>query len=262
MISAKLIGGLGNQLFQIATTYVHALNHNDTCAFNLNVACAYQGNNPIAYKNNVYSKLAELPNGWKPQFIFKEQEEFSKLPYRPDMMLEGYLSGERYIGDRRNDVVELFSNQPILDMLRRRHECYLDNSVSMHVRRGDYLKFSNVYILLGWDYYQKALNIIQEKAKVEHVLIFSDDIEWCREHIPIKNAIFIGGQKDYEDMYLMSLCSHNILANSSFSWWGSYLNINPDKIVVAPEIWFQVEGEVAGRPDNAEPLFCTNWIKI
>src|SRR5690606_38192956 len=116
------------------------------------------------------------------------------------------------------------------------------NSVSLHVRRGDYLIASNQHLGSICDnaYYEKAITYINEKTDSPLFVIFSNDIPWCKETFNNIDAIFVDwntGNQSYIDMQLMSLCKHNIIANSSFSWWGAWLNNNPDKIVVSPNKW-------------------------
>lgn len=263
MTTCKLNGGLGNQMFQIAAAYVHALNNNDTCAFDFNMQPVYQGNNSRTYRNNIFKKLLELPPNWKPDFIHKERTcEYQKLPYHKNMMLIGFFSGDKYIGSRRKDVLDLFLDEDIIGNMKHGFNGILKNSVSIHIRRGDYLRFTDVYIQLEFDYYKRALDIIKRKARIDNILVFSDDIDWCKKSLPLREAYFSDCLYDFGDMYLMSLCSHNIVANSSFSWWGSYLNRNPDKIIVAPEKWFKTDVPSPGRPDDAKHVFCDNWIKI
>jgi hypothetical protein len=114
------------------------------------------------------------------------------------------------------------------------------NSVSVHLRRGDYLS-SNLHANLAPDlYYKKAIKYIFENVKNPNFFVFSNDIEWCKENIKLKNIHYIdwnNGQSSFRDMQLMSHCKHNIIPNSTFSWWGAYLNRNPAKIVISPERW-------------------------
>lgn len=132
------------------------------------------------------------------------------------------------------------------------------NSVSIHIRRGDYLKEQ------GWDtcdidYYSRAISYLKSKIDNCIFFIFSDDIDWCKEHFNNNDFSFIDwnkGANSWQDMYLMSLCKHNIIANSTFSWWGAWLNNNPDKIVIAPSVWFK-DGDI----DECH-IVPDEWIKI
>jgi len=110
------------------------------------------------------------------------------------------------------------------------------DTVSIHVRRGDYTNLQHIHPLQSIEYYENAYNIIDDKSI--NVLVFSDDIEWCKNNIKFENITYIEGETNIVDMYIMSLCTHNIIANSSFSWWGAWLNNNKNKKVIAPINWF------------------------
>ena len=133
------------------------------------------------------------------------------------------------------------------------------NSVSIHVRRGDYL------MEIGWDtcnleYYNKAIKYIEQILPHCTFYVFSDDILWCMKNLTNKyNFIYVDwnkGNDSWQDMYLMSQCKNNIIANSTFSWWGAWLNNNPQKIVITPSIWFN------DRNPNDCDIIPDNWIKI
>jgi hypothetical protein len=116
------------------------------------------------------------------------------------------------------------------------------NAVSLHVRRGDYATYPHLQTLgpLGPDYYKKALELIKSRVKKPVFYIFSDDPDWCKQNLNLgRDFVFVDhNSKGFEDLRLMSSCKHHIIANSSFSWWGAWLNPNTDKIVVAPSPWF------------------------
>ncbi len=137
-----------------------------------------------------------------------------------------------------------------------------NNSVSIHIRRGDYVSNKNTNAFHGTcflDYYYEAIKKIQEKIKNPYFFIFSDDVLWAKENLKINKPLtLVSGSniKDIEEMLLMSKCKHNIIANSSFSWWGAWLNNNPDKVVIAPWPWFN------NLSINTDDLYPKNWIKI
>jgi hypothetical protein len=135
------------------------------------------------------------------------------------------------------------------------------NSVGVHIRKGDYISitenqkiFNNIEI----DYYIKAETIIREKLENPHFFIFTDDIKWARDNYPIKDHFLISHNKNnpIEDLRLFSACKHQIIANSSFSWWGAWLNQNTSKIIVAPKIWF-----IDSKNKNAK-IVPKGWIRI
>ena len=127
-------------------------------------------------------------------------------------------------------------------------------SVSIHVRRGDYL---GGFPVMDMSYYTPAMQFIKEKYKNAHFYVFSNDIVWCREHFVGEEFTFVDwntGTDSYYDMYMMSQCKHNIIGNSSFSWWAAWLNANNDKVVIAPSIWFKK----VKTPD----IYMKDWIVI
>ncbi|MEZ8060966.1 alpha-1,2-fucosyltransferase [Vibrio splendidus] len=114
------------------------------------------------------------------------------------------------------------------------------DSIAIHVRRGDYLTSPALNGLAPLSYYREAIDHIKEKVNSPTFFVFSDDIAWCREHLELDSVVYIDWNTkadSYRDMQLMSLCKHNIIPNSTFSWWGAYLNSNSDKIVICPEKW-------------------------
>lgn len=144
-------------------------------------------------------------------------------------------------------------NKQIMDLILN------TNSVSIHIRRGDYLKAENIKMygnIATDDYYKKAIAAVSSRMEDPYFFIFSNDIEWCKNNLDIDKAVYVQdntGAKSYIDMFLMSKCKANILANSSFSYWGAMLNENVNKIVVYPHIWNNVF-----TPD----IFPQNWIGL
>lgn len=135
-----------------------------------------------------------------------------------------------------------------------------EQPIAVHIRRGDYVYLSQMYGgICTKDYYQKAMDVIKHKVKKAIFYFFSDDIEWTKNNFYEENSVYIGPQmfddyQDWYDMYLMSECKHNIIANSSFSWWAAWLNKNKDKIVIAPKKWVNA--------DSMEDICPENWIRI
>ena len=156
---------------------------------------------------------------------------------------EGYWQSELYFLDIEDIVRKVFSFR--LDNLSHQTKSLSSkinqgNFVSVHIRRGDYLT-TGFYGPCTPAYYQRAMENIQTIIPQATFVFFSDDIKWVKENIKTSNGIYVSWNKgidSWQDMYLMSQCSHNIIANSSFSWWGAWLNNNPRKIVIAPNRWF------------------------
>lgn len=174
----------------------------------------------------------------------------------------GYWQTEKYFKNIRNVLLEDFSfkhGDVKFEQLKRelgKNPQY----VSVHIRRGDYLQNPEIYgNLAETNYYKEAMEYINAKVDNPVYVYFSDEIQWVKERFDYNNAIFIEDSMfdDYcmwYDMCLMSCCAHNILANSSFSWWGAWLNKNEDKIVVSPEIWF--------KNATMQDVWCDGWVKM
>jgi hypothetical protein len=129
------------------------------------------------------------------------------------------------------------------------------NTCSIHVRRGDYIGLQNFHPVQPVSYYEEAVKIVGDD---KHFLIFSDDINWCKENFTfLKNKTFVLNNLDYEDLYLMSMCKNNIISNSTFSWWGAWLNRNENKQVIIPSKWFGISYSHL----NTNDLYCEGWIK-
>ena len=249
MISTMLDGGLGGRMFQIAATYALALDNNDECAFNFSMGSMSQDHPLLTYRDNVYRKLKDLPTNWKPESVYTERRyDYDPIPYRKNMILRGFFASERYFNHRRKEIIELFKDQGTIDTIK------LDfrNSVSLHVRRGDYLV--NASHVCSESYYKNALEFMDSQTQIDRIYIISDDISWCKETFKDRRVTFIEGVADYIDFYIQTLCTHNIMANSTFSRWGAYLNENENKIVCAPSVWFG--GAIANQITD---VFLNDW---
>lgn len=233
MISAMLCGGLGSRMFQIATAYALALDNGDECAFDLNMGSISQDHQPSEYRDNVFKKLKELPEGWVPEFQYQQKRyDYDPIPYHKNMIIGGYYASERYFYHRRKEVIQLFKDQDSINKIWVDSE----NSVSVHVRRGDYLV--NASYVCPESYYKKALELIDKETQIDDIHIVSDDINWCKTTFKDERIIFWEDVPDYIDFYIQTLCSHNIISNSTFSRFATFMNENENKIVYAPATWF------------------------
>jgi hypothetical protein len=183
---------------------------------------------------------------------------------KQDCYLYGYWQSERYFKDFADIIRQDFAFKIPLDERNKKVVLEMTNtqSVSLHVRRGDYVndpKNSNIMHICSLEYYRQAINYIVKRIEQPVFYIFSDDIAWVKEHLSIEfPCVYIdhnSGSESYRDMQLMSLCKHHVIANSSFSWWGAWLNANPEKTVIAPREWFV-------NKNNVDDLIPHNWIKI
>jgi len=182
-----------------------------------------------------------------------------------NIYFEGYWQSEKYFLNYREDLLEEFTLKKELHPKSKEYENKIREvqSVSLHIRRGDYVTnthTNSVHGTCSLQYYRDAVKEIEIKVEDPHFFIFSDDLAWVKENLDfIDNVAFVELDKeipDHEEMVLMSLCKHNIIANSSFSWWSAWLNQNDKKIVIAPKKWFN------DQTINTEDLIPNTWIKI
>ena len=285
MIIIKLNGGLGNQLFQYSLGRKLSIKNNDIFKLDLS---GFTKDNPRSYslghfnivenlakKEDVakfnkkgLSKLFEkIKPYYKKSVIKYKGYDFDQniLKLSGNFYLDGYWQSEKYFQDIENTIrKEITLKEPLPSKYYELINAIKNSdSVSVHIRRGDYVankKFSKIYNSLDEKYYQRAIKFIAERISDPRFFIFSDDIEWAKRNLDIPYPkIFVSGEnemKDYEELILMSLCKHNIIANSSFGWWGAWLNKNPDKIVISPDKWFNNE------TDSAKDLIPQNWIRL
>ena len=180
-------------------------------------------------------------------------------------ILVGNWQSEKYFKQIRDRIVKEFSIKNPSAIFKKFQEVIIKNldlSISVHVRRGDYAnnpKYNAKHGVLPIEYYSKSVELIREKIPNAIFYIFSDDIPWVKENLSfIKPVIFVSdnGTNNAEDIILMSLCRYHIIANSSFSWWGAWLDQKKDKTVIAPKQWF-----VASN-DTTDDLIPKEWLRI
>jgi hypothetical protein len=252
--TSYVVGGLGNQMFQIAHALCEGKKHNVEVKFKPESNGHLQGNNMSTYVDNILKKLKF--ERFSEYLIHINESKFTyhelNYPINENVEFYGYYQSSKYFYGYEDFVKEIF--EPSEDIKKYLIENYPnikeDNTLSIHVRRGDYLINPHIHPTVGLEYINRALEIIGDYS---YVFIFSDDLQWVKENLKIKNSIFVENLKDYEELWLMSLCKNNIISNSSFSWWGSFLNKNENKKVVSPSIWF---GQ--GGPDFKD-IYEKNW---
>jgi len=258
MVSCKLRGGLGNYMFQIATTISLAIDNKDKYEFYI-IGTTKVHQHIITYMGSIFSDVNILDTSPKQYNVYHEPEfSYNKIPYQNDLLLCGYFQSEKYFKHNQNEIIDLFSpthNELVYIYGKYGNKLSKDNSCSIHVRRGDYLKLKEHHPPCDMDYYNSAMNIMPTDT---NYLIFSDDIEWCKKKFIGNRFTFIEDESDVIDLHTMSQCKHNIIANSSFSWWGAWLNNNKHSIIVAPTKWF---GSAKGKI-NVDDVYADKWIKI
>lgn len=279
MITCNLMGGLGNQIFQIFTTISYAIKSRNKFKF-LNVSTLGSGSTTIRYTfwNSFFSKLQPflIDNISQPIHVIREKDfTYNELPIYEmvgrDCLIYGYFQSYKYFHENYEIICRIIGLGKMKDELLKKlnlNDEYLKNCISMHFRLGDYKKIQEFHPLATYEYYRNSLNFIKNKtSETYNILYFCEDIDIDDVMITINRLekefpqyIFIRGEnilEDWEQMLFMSCCHHNIIANSSFSWWAAYFNFWPDKIICYPSIWF---GEKANN--NTKDLCPKEWNRI
>jgi len=302
MIVIKIQAGLGNQLFQYATARALSLKLNTELkvditfyneAKNRNAYRLDKFNLPISVANE--TEIQSIKNRTNIPFLFKVLKSFGikVSPYYKkthifdgtinsmrilsnntfhNYYLDGWFGNEKYFiefsdiikSDILSNLELKISNQSLIKNIKE------NNSVAVHIRRGDYLT-NNYFHVLPKEYYIKAINVISRKIKNPVFYFFSNDPDWVKKEFSnITNAKFIEHNSvadtdfstngDIADLVLIKECRHQIIANSTFSWWGAWLNQNPTKIVIAPKKWF--DNLQAQKEYESSDFIPKEWIKI
>lgn len=285
-------GGLGNQMFQYA--FIEALkgrgrhvkaslggyakNSNTRdfmlCSVFPNINLEYVPDDIFDEIDAKWKKIKQneaerqmFCNNYEERFFWVEDVVKKPCTYQPEVfstqncVFVGYWQSEKYFESIKEMLPSKFrfakvdpDIEDFSDMLEK------NRYVSVHVRRGDYLSNPDVYVgICTRDYYIRAIDYIKKKEKEVKLIFFSDDMAWVKENLNIPDALYFDKNKfncyqDWYDMYLMSRCKHNVIANSTFSWWGAWLNRNVDKIVIAPDKWHK---------NNPTPdIWCGGWIRL
>jgi hypothetical protein len=285
MIITEINGGLGNQLFQYAAGLSLALKHqtdlkvsiqfknNDTSRklglshFNTNVIEATQDEINQLYPSSTLNRSIQslLPHSFKQYFRekhFAYQSGFNKLG--SNVYLKGYWQSERYFSTFANEVKNIFTLQPHFysNILPLIDEIKQNESVSVHVRKGDYLlsPYSDFYASLESAYYNNALATLQENHPQLKLYVFTDDPNWVKENlaltIPYTLISEVQTRSMYEDFQAMLSCKYHIIANSSFSWWTAWLSSRVGKKVIAPKQWFK------NGPTDTQDLVPKSWLIV
>jgi len=258
LIKPRFIGRLGNNMFQIAACIGYAKKHN--VGWGIKKGYKERGFNAFQV-DKYFPNLPACDSYFKAYTEFQEEwagMEFNyhEIPFHPNgCELVGFWQSEKYF-ENAKDEVRKYLQLPFVEGYR--------DYVSIHVRRGDYVQHSGSFPPVTIEYFVQAIKNFHRPK----LLVFSDDIEWCKKELPYplqqaSQMNFSEGRNEFEDMSLMASCGHNIIANSSFSWWAAWLNTNPDKIVISPSCkrgnWFGME---AGVKHDCIDLIPKEWIQI
>lgn len=223
-------------------------------------------NNLYKIRNKIYTYL-NIPNGF--DLFYIKEPKYSYNPFIKDLegdyYLEGFWQTEKYFREIADSIRKDFTFRDFTDARNLELEKIIRNSssVSIHVRKGKDYKKRITKGTCNIDYYKKAIEVINKKVDNPKFFIFSDNIEWCKDNLSFCSPTYVdwnpgSGKGNHLDMQLMTGCKYNIVANSSYSWWGAWLNSNPEKIVVAPQIWFN---EKYSSFDTSD-IIPEDWIKL
>ncbi len=292
MIISEIIGGLGNQMFQYAAGRALSLERNESLHLDVSGFVGY-GLHQGFELERVFSCPTKIVNKmeicdilrWqslavikriltRPNMIMLRRKEFVVEPhfhYWPEInqtpqncYLAGYWQSEKYFQVYASKIRAEFTFKLAMTDINAKLAEQISNvnAVSLHVRRGDYVnnpKTTATHGVCSLDYYRTAIKLIAQRVQQPYFYIFSDDIAWVKDNLKIDFPHQIvdhnSGSESYNDMYLMSLCQHHIIANSSFSWWGAWLNPSVDKIITAPKHWFTKEV-------NTHDLIPQSWFRL
>jgi len=293
MIISHVIGGLGNQMFQYAVGRALSLALNVPLFLDLRDFSGYALHQGFELERVFSCSVRSADHedidhvlGWrssrimhrmllKPQLAWLRGSRFLLEPHfhfwdalrsaPSQCYIRGYWQSERYFANVANTIRQDFTFRlpGEGDNLELAQQIASVNAVSIHIRRGDYVNNPKVVAthgVLSQDYYQAAIAYVTSRVRDPYFFIFSDDMDWVKTRVQIEHPCrYIShnqGMESYNDMRLMSLCAHNIIANSTFSWWGAWLNTNPGKLVIAPARWFNRSAA------DTRDLYCDGWVVL
>jgi len=279
MIIVRLMGGLGNQMFQYAFGRAMSLKMKNKLAFDISLLEKGKERSDFTYRklglnkfkidleiieHETVDRILKLELSFRDKLrrkilnftgtkhsmknlIVEESLKYSKdYTFIPqNCVLQGYWQSENYFLKDQKTIRNDFSLQHILENFDKNiiHQIQESCSVGIHIRRGDYIfnpDFNKIYDVCDYTYYQKAIKKIQSLLESPKFFVFSDEIEWVNKNMKFPQGTVFVSKPDnlpIEDLALFSICKHAILANSTFSWWGAWLNENSEKKIIAPQVW-------------------------
>lgn len=272
----KMTGGLGNQMF-IYALYLQMKKRFSSVQIDLSDMVHYKVHH--GYEMNrifnlpktefcINQKLKKVLEFLFFKTILERKQNGSLKAYTkkyiwPFIYFKGFYQSEKYFSEIKDEIRQAFTfnlniaNAQSLEMMKQIDAD--DKAVSLHIRRGDYLQpkhWESIGCVCQLPYYQNALSELEKRIPNPSYYVFSDDIDWVKENIPLENVTYINwnkGEDSWQDMMLMSHCRNHIICNSTFSWWGAWLNPREDKVVIIPEKWF--------NHSDAPYIYPDGWIK-
>lgn len=252
-VIGSILGGLGNQMFEVATTCALAWDHGANPYFPdfIPLLPHSKSLHHVLFRCDLYPPNPAISCEWATPVY-----GYEPIPFTNGMKLSGYSQSEKYFAHYRDRIVQFFAPKPSdLQYIKKKYKTILNhpNTVCLHVRyyfaeKPDEPSFRQY----DEEYYEQAMALFPKNTLF---VVISDNMPFAKKVVSTKrrNVVFIENEPHYIDFFLQTLCKHNIIANSTFSWWGAWLNQNPKKIVIRPEQW------IGGYPDIGGP---DSWIRI
>lgn len=291
VITCNLLGGLGNHFFQIFTTITYTLKYRKPFTKIIqnqldSKHSTYWNSllNPLSnytkqLVNNQYfvSNIDSTINTNNYQFIKLHEKSFSydELPELnvENLILYGYFQSYKYFEEQTDNIAKLnhLKEQKIIVKTKYTNYSKIDNTASLYFRRDDYEQLQDCYILIGYEYYKNAIDYLINNSDISNVILFCEKNDIFHMSVIIEKIKNIYSYShltfqiidfdipEWDQLLIMSNCKYNIIANSSFSWWGAYFNTTPNKIVCYPNKWF---GPKLEKTHNTNDLFLKEWIKV
>ena len=258
MIINDLIGGLGNQLFQISAGFAHAKRVQTDYAINYKIGSIYngQGHPHVRYKDNLYKNILETSDNFFS--LYKEPNySYTPIPKLNNLCLVGYFQSKKYFLGYEEELKSLFEfpnslSNKVLNKLNNIKK----KKVGIHFRLGDYRAKSTEGVFYNIDYSLYLKEATKYFGDECEFLIFSDDINSLQREINFKGLVNLENDDEVEDLYALSQCDSIIMSNSSFSWWGAFLGKKKEKII-SPDKWYGPRG-----PRDSQDLYDDFWTKI
>jgi len=292
MIVVNLMGGLGNQMFQYALGRKLSLLHKTELFLDCSFLNTHDSNHiKREYELDVFTISAKIATEkklkkfqalqsnplirkiyqWMPRLFSQHIIQEKSHAFDPDVLntpdnswINGFWQTEKYFSDIAPILHADFEFKSPLAGLNKTlaEKITTSESLGIHIRRGDYTnpEVAAYHGICSKDYYHEAVEIIKKKAAVQELFLFSDDAEWVKQqlkfNLPSTHIVHNTGKSSFEDLRLMSLCKHTIIANSSFSWWAAWLNLNKNKVVIAPKVW------IADKRVDTKDVLPINWNRL
>tara|TARA_Y100000768_G_scaffold387917_1_gene380971 strand:- start:4292 stop:5110 length:819 start_codon:yes stop_codon:yes gene_type:complete len=270
MLSIILMGGLGNQLFQIFTAIAYSMRYKTEIKLPINKPDITT--RPHYWNTFLRNLKPILTNNPPIHFtnLYEYSHEYTEIEYIPvNFTLRGYYQSYKYFEEEYENICKLIQLEEQKDEVKKKIDFDISDCVSLHFRIGDYKNIQDCHPIMPINYYYNSINnIINETGKIDWKILYfyekqdtedvNNFINVLQNKYPSMEFISVNHTfHDYEQMLLMSMCSHNIIANSTYSWWGAYFNSNKEKTVCYPYKWFG-----PSLDKNVKDMFPSHWIKI